>query len=298
MSDNPRPMNAPGRPGLPRPAGAPGAGPKGARPARPLPQPVGPSAASMRLRAHLMIGILVTCVVLIGLIGWRVWKVLHPQVASKVDVDAEFDKALDQAKGASKDIFALETKVWGKSEQLKPEDFTTIQAKLGELRDSHDKVKDLLDLIHARGLDDSDSRRVMVPKWIQMKMWILDASDLLENQKPPDYGGLNIPMFLTSEKIRKAQEELKEIRTTKDTVIQKNDPAEIKAARKRITELRDAFRSHAMKLQYLDKYVAEGLARPDLTNKDVMELDQLRDDANKAQMAVKAAGTLLQEFPE
>jgi hypothetical protein len=29
-----------------------------------------------------------------------------------------------------------------------------------------------------------------------------------------------------------------------------------------------------------------------------MELDQLRDEANKAQMAVKAAGTMLQAFPE
>jgi hypothetical protein len=295
MSDNPRPMNAPGRPGLPRPAGA---GPKAPRPARPLPQAPGPSAASLRLRAHLMIGILVTCVVLIGLIGWRVWRVLHPPTVTKVDVDTEFDKAMDQAKGASKDIFALETKVWGKNEELKAEDFTTIQSKLGELRECHDKVKDLLDLIHARGLDDSGSRQQIVPKWIQLKMWILDASDLLENQKPPEYGGLNIPMFLTSEKIRKAQEELKTINTTKDEIIQRNDPGEIKTVRKKIMDLREAFRGHANRLQELDKYVAEGLARPDLTNKEVMELDQLRDDANKAQMAVVAAGKILQAFPE
>jgi hypothetical protein len=70
------------------------------------------------------------------------------------------------------------------------------------------------------------------------------------------------------------------------------------ATRKKIADLRDTFRALVTKMQDLDKYVAEGLARPDLTSKEVRELDQLRDDANKAQMAVKAAGTMLQAFPE
>jgi DNA repair ATPase RecN len=105
-------------------------------------------------------------------------------------------------------------------------------------------------------------------------------------------------MFLTSEKIRKAQEELKEINTLKDEIIKRGDPEEIKKTRKRISDLRDSFRGYSVKLQDLDKYVQEGLARPDLTEKDVMELGQLRDDANKATMAVKAAGTLLLAFPE
>jgi DNA repair ATPase RecN len=129
-------------------------------------------------------------------------------------------------------------------------------------------------------------------------MWILDASDLLDNQKPPEYGGLNVPMFLTSEKIRKGLDELKEINTLKDEIIKRGDPEEIKKTRKRISDLRDSFRGYSVKLQDLDKYVQEGLARPDLTEKDVMELGQLRDDANKATMAVKAAGTLLLAFPE
>jgi DNA repair ATPase RecN len=103
---------------------------------------------------------------------------------------------------------------------------------------------------------------------------------------------------VTSEKIRKAQDELKDINTTKDEVVKRNDPEEIKKTRKKLMDLREAFRGHATKLQELDKYVAEGLARPDLTNKDVVELEQLRDDANKAQMAVVAAGKMLQAFPE
>jgi hypothetical protein len=299
MSDEPKPLNAPGRPGLPRAGGPVGAGARGPRPVRPAPQPPGPSAASLRLRKHLMLGIIFTCLALGGMIAWRVWQKFHHTEKATIDVDVEFDKVMDVAKGSSKDIFSIETKVWKeKSEELKPEDFATIKKKLEELRECHDKLKDLLDLLRARGKEDSGSYQAIVPKWIQLKMWILDASDLLENQKPPEYGGLNIPMFVTSEKIRKAQAELGEINTTKNDVIGRNDAAEIKATRKKISDLRDTFRNHATKLQELDKYVAEGLARPDLTDKDVMELGQLRDDANKATMAIKAAGTILQAFPE
>lgn len=277
--------------------GGPGKGPRPAG-ARPAPQPPGPSAASLRLRGLLMLGIILSCVGLIGMIGWRIYQRMHAKDKVTIDVQKDYEEAVDKGKSASKDIFALQTKVWGKGEQLTPDDFNTIKAKLVELREAHEKLKDLLDIMHARNLDDSAERAAIVPKWLQMKMWILDASDLLDNQKPPEYGGLNIPMFLTSEKIRKAQDELKEINTTKDDVIKRNDPAEIKTVRKKISDLRDAFRGHAAKLQDLDKYVAEGLARPDLTNKDVIELEQLRDDANKAQMAVVAAGKILQAFPE
>lgn len=290
MSDEPKAAPA-RRPGLP---GA----PAGPRPARPAPKPPADSAGSLRLRKMLLLGIVLSCVVLGGMIGWKLWQRMNPKTASSVDADEEFEKAMDAAKGASKDIFSIQTKVWGKNQDLTPEDFATIKTKLEELRVYHDKLKDLLDLLRVRNLSDSGSFQKIVPKWIQIKMWILDASDLLENQKPPEYGGLNVPMFVTSEKIRKAQNELSEINTRKPEIIQKNDPAEIKETRKKISELREAFRGYVAKMQELDKYVAEGLARPDLTNKEVMELDHLRDEANKAQMAVKASGTLLLEFPE
>lgn len=293
MSDSEKPAAQPGT--RIRPAGGPPAA-KAPRPSRPVPPP--PPASSLAMRKFLMLGIIVTCLVLIGMIGWKLWLRMHPQERISIDVAAEFDKALDQGKGASKDIFTVQNKVWLKGAELTPEDFATIKGKLGELRDCHDKLKDLLDIMHARHMDDSKEHNDIVPKWLQVKMWILDASDLLDNQKPPEYGGLNIPMFVTSMKIQKAQDELKEINTTKDEVIKKNDPEEIKKTRKRISDLRDAFRAYSVKLQDLDKYVAEGLARPDLTDKDVTELGQLRDDANKATMAVKAAGTLLQAFPE
>jgi hypothetical protein len=287
----PRKLGGPG--GAP---GAPGAG--GPRPARPAMKPPPPSAGSMMLRKMLMLFIIFSCLGLGGAIAYKLWRATHPPEKSVIDVAADFDKALDLGKGASKDILAIQTKVWGKGEELKPEDFEGIKKKLGELREAHDKMKDLLDLLHARGLDDSKEKQDIVPKWLQCKMWILDASDLLENQKPPEYGGLNIPMFLTSDKIRKALTALGEINTEKDKIIERNDPNEIKATRKKISDLREQFRALVSKMQDLDKYVAEGLARPDLSSKEVIELEMLRDDANKAQMAVKAAGNMLLAFPD
>ena len=98
--------------------------------------------------------------------------------------------------------------------------------------------------------------------------------------------------------VHHAQGELSEINTLKEEIIQKNDPAKIKETRKKISDYREAFRAYATKMEELDKYVGEGLARPDLTNKEVFELDHLRDEANKARMAVRAAGDLLKAFPE
>jgi hypothetical protein len=289
MSDEPKAVPA-RRPGLPGAAG-------GARPARPAAKPPADSPGSLRLRKMLLLGIVLAC---LGLGGAIVWKLFGPKGGTKteIDVDKEADALIDAAKGTSKDIFAIQTKVWGKNQDLTPEDFATIKTKLEELRSQHDKLKDLLDLMHIRGFGDSGSKHKIVPKWLQLKMWILDAADLLENQKPPEYGGLNIPMFVTSEKIRKAQAALVEVNTEKEKIIERNNPEEIKATRKKISDHREAFRAYATKMEDLDKYVAEGLARPDLTSKEVMELDHLRDEANKARMAIRAAGDLLKAFPE
>jgi len=292
MSDEQKPMTR----RLGAPGGAVGAGPKGPRPAR-APQPPPPSGGS-GLRKALLLGIIFSCLALGGMIAWRLWQKFHVKERQTIDVMAEYEKIVDKGKDASKAIFAIQTKVWGKNAELTPEDFTAIKAELNKLVDCEEQYQKLLMLLRTKNLEDSLEKQKIIPTWLQTKMWILDATDLVENQKPPEYGGLNIPMFVTSEKIRKAQDELKEINTLKNEVIKEGNPEKIKAARKRIGELRDAFRAHATKLQALDQYVQDGLARPDLTSKEVMELDHLRDEANKAQMAVVAAGKLLQAYPE
>lgn len=297
MSDEPKQLPA-RRPGLP---GAPGAAAKGPRPAGASPRPpAGPppvSAASLALRKRLLLGIVITCVALIGAIAWKLFRPRGPDRIT-IDVKADFDKLKDASKDTSKAIFETQRKTWMKGEELKAEDFAVIKTRLGELREQHDKMKDLLDLIHARHLDDSADKAEIVPWWLQMKAWILDATDLLDNQKPPEYGGINIPMYVTADKIRKIKLELGEINTTSKTIAERNDPAEIKAVRKKIVDMREAFRTHVKKLEDLDEYVKNGLTRPDLSPKEVVELEQLREEANQGRMAMVAAGKLLQAFPE
>ncbi|HVE41012.1 MAG TPA: hypothetical protein VNM14_14045 [Planctomycetota bacterium] len=293
MSDEAKPL-PPRRLGAP--GAAVGAGPKGPRPARPAAPP--PPSGGAGVRKALLLSIIFACLGLGGAIAWKVWKIMHPVTRESIDVGAEFDKLTDRTKGSSKDIFKIQEKVWLRGEELKADDYAAIKPKLDDLVDCEAKLAELLSLLRRKNLQDSGDYPRILAHWLQMRMWIYDASDLLENQKPPEYGGLNVPMFVTSKKISKAQEELKEINTTKEDIIKRNDPAEIKAVRKKIADLKEIFRTSSVKLQELDKYVADSLARPDLTSKEVMELEMLRDDANKATMANKASGELLKAFPE
>src|SRR2546430_12141056 len=100
MSDEPKPLSPARRPGAPL-----GAGAKGPRPVR-VSQPPPDSAGSLKLRKLLLLAIISSCLILGGMIGWRIWRNLHPTQKTAIDVDTEFDKAMDTAKGASKDIFA------------------------------------------------------------------------------------------------------------------------------------------------------------------------------------------------
>src|SRR5436190_8355859 len=211
MSDEQKPLNPPRRLG----AGTVGTGPKGPRPVRPAgPPPI--SAGSMALRKALMLGIIFACLGLGAAIAWKLYRKFNVHIPDSIDVGTEFDKITDKSKGSSKDIFKIQEKVWLKGEELKADDFSGIKAKLGDLEDAEQKLADLLTLLRRRNLQDSGDYPKILAHWLQTRIWINDASDLLENQKPPDYGGLNVPMFVTSKKISKAQEELKEINTTKD----------------------------------------------------------------------------------
>src|SRR5689334_19035181 len=125
MTDAAKPTRSLGvrKPGAPA---APGAG----GPPRPRPsmQPPPPSAGSMMLRKMLMLGIIFSCLGLGGAIAWKLWSRLHPSEGrGAIDVDKEFEAQMDRAKDASKEIFRTETKVWGKNEDLKPEDFELVK---------------------------------------------------------------------------------------------------------------------------------------------------------------------------
>jgi hypothetical protein len=109
------------------PGGAPGAG--GARPARPAMKPPPVSAGSMMLRKMLMLFIIFACLGLGGAIAYKLWRAAHP-VEKSASTSTASSTSDGRAKGASKDIFRIQTKVWGKNEELKPDDFATIKKQL------------------------------------------------------------------------------------------------------------------------------------------------------------------------
>src|SRR5437868_4152675 len=167
MSDEQKPA-LPGR-RLGAPGGAVGTGPKGPRPARSL-QPPPPSGGSLALRKALMLGIIFACLGLGGAIAWRVWAKLHHKDRETIDVGAEFEKIMDRGKDASKAIFAIETKVWGKNEELKAEDFAAIKTEHAKLVTCEDELRRLLDLLRTKNLEDSQEKQQILPKWLQTRM--------------------------------------------------------------------------------------------------------------------------------
>src|SRR5436190_5904190 len=133
MSD--QPTRPPGIPGRPRPAGAAPAA-KAPRPAGARPVPAAPPPSGPGMRGVLMKAIILTCLILAGAIGWKVWVITHPPKNEKIDVKTEAEAAIDKGKGAGTDILKIQTKVWAKSEELKPEDLSAIKDKLVELREA------------------------------------------------------------------------------------------------------------------------------------------------------------------
>jgi hypothetical protein len=275
----------PGRPGLrPRPGGA-----------RPPPPPAKPS----KVKAYLMLSILLATVGLSGAIGFKVYKILFPNKKPKIQVKEEAEAAFDKAKDASKEISRIETRVWVMGEDITAAMAVSLSDQLDELLKADDRIKELLDLLHHSQKQDSDEWDSLVNYSLLVKLWILDASDLLELQKnAPEYGGLYIPMHRAMEGLKKAQKEMGEIKTLRDEVLKRNDAAEKEKMRARVKELEGMFAGFRDKLNGLDDYIKKGLARDDLSPKVIKELDDLREDSSKAQMSMKEAKQILADLRE
>lgn len=280
------PPGVPGRPGgLKRPGG----------PRPPPPPPKKPS----KLKAYLMLSILISTVVLAGLVGWKVIKILFPKQKVAVDIEKETDAAMDKAKDASKEIFRIETKVWIMGEDITAANAVAISDQLEELLKVDDRFKELLDLLHSKKLESSGDWDRLVVCSLQVKLWILDATDVLELQKnAPEYGGLYIPMHRAMEGLKKANKELGELKVLRNEILQRNDPAEKAKVRARVSELKNQCAAYRDKLNSLDDYIKKGLARDDLSPKVIKELDDLRDDSSKAQMSMKEAQQMLSDLRE
>ena len=260
--------------------------------------PAGQRAGS-RLKKHLMIWILVTSAVLLGLISLRVWKIMNRKDPGRINVQEEAEAAFESGKGAGRDIFTREKKVWEKGEELFPDDFKEIQQRLKDLETCHARLKEILDLLRDRRLEDTPEHDWIVPRWLQVKLWILDASDLLDPaKKAPDYGGLFIRMYRTIDRSIQAQKELKELEKGKEDLLKESDPARRGAVVQRLRAIEARLGVCAEDFAKLDDYVKEGLARPDLSPRQIPDLETLRDEAARAGMVIKQARELRSQMRE
>src|SRR5260370_538627 len=116
-----------------------------------------------------MLGIIFACLGLGGAIAYKLWRAGHPTTKEARDVGKEFDAIMDRGKDASKAIFAIETKVWGKGEELKPEDFAAIKTEHAKLAACEDELRKLLDLLRVKNLEDSLEKQQILPKWLQTR---------------------------------------------------------------------------------------------------------------------------------
>jgi len=133
----------------------------------------------------------------------------------------------------------------------------------------------------------------------ELKLWILDAAAVVEGDaKPPEYAGLYIPMYLTVARYDKAVARLKEIQEGQQAIKDRNDPEEFKKVRQEIMALEGEFSACQEKFGALVDYVREGLARPDLSGKDLQDMADLLEYASKSQMARKSGGDLRYKFRE
>ena len=265
---------------------------RGARPAPP------PAAKPSKLKGYIMLGIIISTVVLSAAIAYKVYIRIFAKHKAAINVELEGKAAFDLATEAQKEIFRAESKVWISGETISAATAVMIDGKLEDLRQADERIKELLDLLHAKKQETSGDWDVLVENSLKVKLWILDASDLIETIKNPEYGGLFIPMYRAMDQQTKAQKELKEIKFQLDQILGQNDAELRTKTRARIEGLKQKFAALRDKLNELNDYIKKGLAREDLSPKVIKELDELRDEASKAQMGFKEAGNLRQQIPE
>jgi hypothetical protein len=246
-----------------------------------------------------MLLILGSCLVLGALIAWRVWAHYHRGVNVVINIDDEWRRAYDAAESASKGIFDVENKTWSKEKpvDLSPEDCLKIEQQLHVLEASEQKFQDLMAMLHKKQADDSDEMKNIVPRWLRTKVWILDASDLLEfEKKVPEYGGLYIPMYRTINRSKRGQKELVELAKDKGEILQRNDPAEKEKVRKEIKKIEESFAACQQELSRLEDYLKKGLTREDLSAKDIPDLETMREEASLIGQAMRTARDLRSEL--
>jgi hypothetical protein len=228
-----------------------------------------------------MLFIIVGCGIMVIAIGIRLWLMFHGRPTGQIiKVEYEWKEAFNAAERAQKEIFTIESKVWVSNETLKPEQYKRIGERLETLRNSAEKMHELMEKI--RKLPDgpaSQEAADIPPRLLKLKFWILDADGVVESEKDTSkQAGYFIPLFTMINRWHEARKEIQTVEKTKAEILQRNDAEEKKTIRERIAKIQTDLGRIAEKIAALDDYVKDGLARQDLTTKEIPDLEPLRDE--------------------
>jgi hypothetical protein len=286
------------------PAAPPGPEPIPLSQARPVRPPVTrktPSAPKppSKLKAYLVIGIIVSTIVLLGLIAWSLYNKLNrpPRVVRNVKV--EWENAWTKAHEAWKETFKIESKVWVKGEDLTPEDITKIKSGLLAYQKTSDTFHELNALMLKEGKGASKEMQDMGERLIILKSWLWDANGVVDPaNKPPKYGGLFIPMYKAEKRMSENVKALKEIKDKAQEILDKGNAEEIEKTAKKIKDLENIFVECREEFTRLDDDLKAGLTLPDLKAEQLQDLEDLRRFAAEANMGFREARDVRFKFRE
>ena len=271
-----------------------------AQPVRPSAarKPAPPSAAPSKVKAYLVIGIIVTSVLLIAAIGWRVYVKLTTKVVPPRNVAQEWENAWAKSKKAWEELFKIQAGIWVEEKQLTPDDLAKFKSALTTYQQTSDAFHELNALMQKTGKGNSKEFQDIGERLVVLKTWIWDASGVLDPaSKPPKYGGLYIPMYTGEKRMGQASKRLLEIREQADQIIGRADAAEIEKTTKEVKSLEDKLAVIRDELRQLDDDLLAGLTLPDLKKEQLRELEDLRNFQNIAQMSFIEARKLRSRFP-
>ncbi len=260
----------------------------------------GPSEDEQRrFRKKLLIGIIVAIGVL-GLANVFVFFILpslRGKGGAKIDVAAEWQAAFDSAKEARQKIGKIEEKVWIAGETLAASDYKAVRDHQDTLADASEKITALIELVREKHGEDNKEVRDMVQHLYQIKLWVLDAWDLVDSEgKDGVDAGFFIPMNQAISRWQKAKEEFEGILAKKTDLLA--DPEQKKATRERLNVISKTISEVMEKLSALDDYVRAELVNDGLSAKEVPELGPMRQESTLAGQLFRTVKETKSEFGE
>ena len=218
----------------------------------------------------------------------------HPDEKTVIDVDGRSSRRRSTwARAPARTSSPSRPRSGAGTRSSSPRTSTTIKKKLVELREAHDKLKDLLDTparprASTTRRSSSDDRPQVAP---DARCGSSTRRTSSRTRSRPSTAAST--SRCSSPRRRSGRRRRRSARSTpsKDKIIERNDPSEIKATRKKISDLREHLPEPASRSCRTSTSTSrKGWRGRTSRSKEVLELDQLRDDANKAQMAVRRRG--------